>query len=333
MKVTGAKLTRRSAGRCSVKIVTDAGASGVAVTDAAAGRHLLGVATDFVVGTDPRAVTGTWERMHRAAGKQTAGPLRRAVAALDVALWDLKAKAVGEPLWRTLGGGPPRANAHAACRKAGLADRELSAWFGRMARDFGLRGGMLRAGSDPTADRRRLGLARDALVQAAAEPALMLDAGGRWPAAEAIRRIRALESDFDLTWIEGAARGGGAAALKRISERVSAAVCAGAGLGSIAEFRTHFERRSVDVVQLDLAQVGISGALVIADAAFGLELPVVLMAAPGNIHAHLAGVIPGFMSMEVVDPAPGDREFSTGVRIEDGWGVAGNAPGHGLVPA
>ncbi len=331
MKVTRARLTRRSAGRCSVELLTDSGDLGVALVDAGAGAHARRLAADLLAGADPHAVTGLWERMTHAAAKRPGGPLRRAVAALDVALWDLKAKSLGEPLWRTLGGGPPRANAHAACHDAGLSDEALTAWFDRMARMHGLRGGTLRAADSARADLRRLGLVRHALAQAATEPALMLDAGARWTVVEAIRRIRRLEADFDLTWIESAARGGGDAALKRVSDGISAAVCAGARLATMAEFRAHFKRRSMDVVQLDLGMIGITGALVIADAAFGLELPVALMAAPGNIHVHLAGVVPGFMSMEVVDPTPGDADFSTGARIEDGWGVAGDAPGHGLV--
>lgn len=331
MKVTGAKLTRRGAGHCSVELLTDSGVTGVAFVDETAAVPARRIAADILTGADPRAVTSLWERMTCVAARQAGRAVRHAVAALDIALWDLRARALGEPLWRTLGGGRPHANAHAACRDARLADDQLAAWFGRMASRHGLKAGTLHASADAKATRRRLGIVRDALAQASPEPALMLDAGGRWPAAAAIRNIRALEKSFDLTWVEGAARGGAPRALAQVSNGVSAAVCTGAGLSTTVEFRAHFERGSADVVQLDLASFGISGALVIADAAFGLELPVVLRAAPGNIHAHLAGVIPGFMSMEVVDPSPSTSFHSTGVRIEGGRGVAGDAPGHGLV--
>jgi L-alanine-DL-glutamate epimerase-like enolase superfamily enzyme len=331
MKVTGARLTRRPAGRCSIELQTDAGESGVAVLDAAAGAHARRIAGDLLAGTDPRAVTGLWERMTRALPARPGRMLRRAIAALDIALWDLRSRSLGEPLWKTLGGGRPRANAHARCPDSGAADRALAAWFDLVARRYGLRGGTLRAASNTQATLRRLELVHSVLAAATAEPVLVLDAGGRWPAGEAIRRIRALEKVIDLAGIEGAVRGGEARALRRVSRGIGAAVCAGAGLATAAEFREHFERRSVDIVQLDLGATGITGALVIADAAFGLELPVMLMAAPGNIHAHLAGVMPGFMSMEIVDPSPATAGFATGVRIEGGWGVAGDAPGHGLV--
>ncbi len=118
-----------------------------------------------------------------------------------------------------------------------------------------------------------------------------------------------------------------------MSDAIGGAVCAGAGLATIGDFLPHFERRSADVVALDIGAVGITAALQIADAAYGLELPVTLAAAPGNIHVHLAGVMPYFMSVEIVDPRPATGLFTSDVRIADGWAVAGDAPGNGLVPS
>ena len=67
----------------------------------------------------------------------------------------------------------------------------------------------------------------------------------------------------------------------------------------------------------------------IADAAYGLELPVTLMAAPGNIHVHLAGAMPYFMSAEIVDPRPATG-LTSDVRVAGGWAIAGDSPGNGL---
>jgi hypothetical protein len=60
-------------------------------------------------------------------------------------------------------------------------------------------------------------------------------------------------------------------------------------------------------------------------------LPIALADSPGNLHAHLAAAMPYCMSMEVVDPIPATGVFTTDVRIEDGWAVGGDRPGHGLV--
>ena len=90
--------------------------------------------------------------------------------------------------------------------------------------------------------------------------------------------------------------------MKQVSNAISGAVCVGGELG-VSEFLPHFQHRSADVIEIDIGTVGITGALQIADAAFGYELPVTLTATAGNIHAHLAGVMPNFMSLEVLDPA------------------------------
>jgi len=160
----------------------------------------------------------------------------------------------------------------------------------------------------------------------------MIDAGHGWSVQQAIERIRSLEGQFDLTWVEGVSRDADARGLKRLSDSVRCAVCVGRGFTTIGEYLPHLERRSADVVQLDINAIGITAALQVADAAFGLELPVTLSAAPGNVHAYLSGVMPYFMSAEIRDPGPLTRDFASDVRIVDGWAVAGDAPGNGLVP-
>jgi hypothetical protein len=72
----------------------------------------------------------------------------------------------------------------------------------------------------------------------------------------------------------------------------------------------------------------------IADAAYGLELPVTLAAAAGNIHAQVAGVMPNCMSVEILDPEP-PAWLASDVHIAGGRAIAGDAPGNGLrmVPA
>lgn len=344
MKITGVKVTRRagdvhaSAGRsaascCIVELTTDTGLAGIAIADSGARAPVRRLVAEMLVGADPRAVTGIWQRMMNAQSTGRRGKAQsHAAAVLDHALWDLKAKANDEPLWKTLGGARPKANAYASSIGLSLGDEELSAWYLRMARDHGLRGGKLRVGAEERADRRRLERMRAALAEATPEPELMIDADHGWSVKQAIERVRTLEQQFDLTWVEGVSRDRDARGLRQLSDAVRGAVCVGKGFAAIGEFLPHLERRSADVVQVDINAIGITGALQVADAAFGLELPVTLSAAPGNIHAHLAGVMPYSMSVEIVDPEPATRFFNSGVRIEGGWAVAGDAPGNGLVP-
>ena len=345
MKITGVKVTRRagdasaSAGRpaanlCIVALSTDAGLTGIGIGDAGIGALVRRLVADMLVGADPGSVTGIWQQMTGAQSPGRRSKTRsRAIAVLDQALWDLKAKACDEPLWKSLGGARPRANAYASSAGLSLGDEELSAWYLRMARDHGLRAGKLRVGTDENGDARRLERMRAALAEATPEPVLMIDADHGWSVTQAIDRVRSMEQQFDLTWIEGVSRDPDARGLKQLSDAIRGAVCVGRGFATIAEFLPHLERRSADIVQVDINAIGITGALQVADAAYGLELPVTLSAAPGNVHAHLAGVMPYFMSVEIVDPEPVTRLFASDVRIVDGRAVAGDAPGNGLVPS
>ena len=90
------------------------------------------------------------------------------------------------------------------------------------------------------------------------------------------------------------------------------------------------DNEAVDVVQIGQGASGITGAMQIADFAYGFDLPVALMNCPGDFMAHLAAALPNHMMMEVVRAG---REvcFSVDTRIEDGYIVLGDAPGLGWV--
>ena len=167
MKVTGVKVTQQShplsrrmgearlpAGRltescCIIELMTDAGLTGIAIGSEGVRAHIDELVKDVLVGADPRGVTGSGsECLTRARRTRHGRYLDEAIALLDVALWDLKSKANDEPLWKTLGGARPRANAHASGMDLALSDEELSAWYVATARDYGLRGGKLQVGLD-----------------------------------------------------------------------------------------------------------------------------------------------------------------------------------------
>ena len=345
MKVTGVKVTpfghdepvRSKSTRmldasasCIVELASDEGVSGIGVAYGTHGAQVENLVQQLLKGEDPRGAIGLWQRMVNFQLARSHGEIcHEAIAVLDVALWDLKAKHNGEPLWKTLGGSRPRANACASLTDPTLGEAQLSAWLERMARDFGMRAGKIRVGLDPGSDLERLALVRAALLHTTAGPTLAIETDESWSTDEAIRRIRRMEEQFDLAWVECASDSSNFAGLKQVSNAISGAVCVGRELG-VSEFLPHFQHRSADVIEIDIGTVGISGALQIADAAFGYELPVTLTATAGNIHAHLAGVMPSFMSLEVLDPASASRNWSSDVRIEAGWALVGDAPGNGL---
>jgi len=315
-----------------VELGTDDGLVGIGIGAEAARVLIHQLVEGLLLNEDPRGVTGLWQRMVNSCCKDGSGGLMNsAIAVLDLALWDLKAKANAEPLWKTLGGSRPRVNVHASGFDMPLSDEALADWYGSMAQNFGFRSGKLKVGLNQESDVRRLGLMRRALLQRTPEPTLMIDADGYWSPKEALRKVREMEEQFDITWAEEPARRWDFLGLKRVSNGIRAAVCAGEGLDTPGEFLPHFHHHALDVVQVGLRNGGITGALQLADTAFGFELPVTLADSPGNLHAHLAASMPYCMSMEVVNPTPMEGVFTTDVRIEDGWAVVGDQPGHGLV--
>lgn len=347
MKITGVKTTlyqhveqsgaddaeslakKNGATSCLVELSTDEDLAGIGICGTGARTWVEELVKDVLVGENPAGVTGLWQRMGDSRREQR-GLINEAISVLDVALWDLKAKYNNEPLWKTLGGARPWANIYASIAGP-MPDKELSRWYARMAVEYGIREGKLKVGLDLETDLRRLGLMREALQKASTEPVLMIDADECWSPKQAVRMVREMEPEFDLTWVEAPVRYWDFPGMKRVSDNIRAAVCNSKYLDHAGDFLPHFYHRSMDIVQLDTAHGGITGVLQLADAAYGFELPVTLCASPGNFHAHLAGAMPYFMSMEVTDPLATEGILTTDVRIEEGRAVAGDRAGNGLV--
>lgn len=109
---------------------TDEGLTGVGL-----GAH-VDIARVFpaVEGEDPRAVSALYDRMLAHVFKSGhAGATYGAIGAVDMALWDLKAKMAGEPLWRTLGARDRFVPGYASGLCMGLEDDDLYALYGEWA--------------------------------------------------------------------------------------------------------------------------------------------------------------------------------------------------------
>ena len=347
MKITGVKTTlyqcdltrkkgdanspggRVAAGGMAVEITTDEGLTGVHIGGGSAAPQINSLVNDLLIGEDPRGVRGLWLKMvDRAFKGGHDGIMNDAISVIDVALWDLKAKANDEPLWKTLGGSRPRTLAYASGIEMPLNDEELADWYGSMA-NLGFKGGKLKVGLDQDSDLRRIGIMNDALKKNTKRPMLLIDANEYWSPKQAIRHVREFEDHFDITWIEEPARRWDYLGLRRIKDSVRAAVCIGENLDTLGDFLPYFHHGSGDVIQVGAGMTGITGALQIADAAYGFELPVTLGGSPGNFHAHIATALPNHMTMEVTDVVP-DPVFTSDVRVDDGWMIPGDKPGTGI---
>ena len=147
----------------AVFIDTDEGLTGVSIGGSEDG---IGALAPLVVGKDPHGVRGIWKEMVDQVFKGgNRGAVTGAISAIDVALWDLKAKAVGQPLWKLLGASEPRARGYASDIGYCLSDDELRVFYKRMATQ-GITAGKLKGGLDPERDLRRLRIMYEELAKA-----------------------------------------------------------------------------------------------------------------------------------------------------------------------
>jgi len=321
---------RRHSAQVAVFVETDEGLTGVSLGSPSARGHIHSMVNDLLVGRDPRGVRGLWKVMVDFAFKGgNRGIIGDAISAIDIALWDLKAKANGEPLWKTLGASTRKVKAYASGIDLCLSDDELRVYYEAMARK-GISAGKLKVGLDREMDLRRIGIMADALALSGKQPVLTIDSNEYWSPKQAIRHIRYFEEQFDITWAEEPARRWDYWGLRRVSQGIRAAVATGENLDEIGDFIPLIANEAVDIVEIGMGTTGITGAMQVADLAYGFELPVAMMNCPANIMAHLAAALPNHMLMEVVGAGREQGMSLVDNHIEDGWIVLGDAPGLGI---
>ena len=313
----------------AVYLDTDEGLTGIAMSGPGMEKLIKGMVDGLIVGHDPRGVRGLWKKMIDQVFKgNNRGMVSGAIAAIDVALWDLKAKINNEPLWKTLGASSRYVKGYASDIGLNLRDEELGAFYTRLANQ-GINAGKVKVGLNQEDDLRRIGIMHDALARSGKKPLLMIDSNEYWSPKQAIRHIREIEERYDLFWVEEPARRWDYRGLRKVSESVTAAVATGENLNDISEFMALIANEAADVLQVGVGTSGITGALMVAEMAYGFEIPVSLMNCPANYMAHLAAVLPNHNMMEVLD-AGADQGMIHRHTVQDGYVVLSDDPGLGI---
>ena len=233
---------------------------------------------------------------------------RRAAAAIETALWDLLGKERNEPLWRMLGGSDAPIRMH--CKLSERPSGGTCAAFPSAMVD-----------ARPTVD-ETLDLLQ-AITSAHGCTEFMLRLAPAPDIASTIEFICEVERSFDLVAVEVPDAFGDADDTRRISDAIAAAVMNPSVACDMNCLVDHFRARSLNIIQVDVREIGITEALRVSDVAYGLELPAVIAECPGDIGVHLFSAMPYSMSVGT------SRADS---RLESGWLPVGDTPGHGVTP-
>jgi L-alanine-DL-glutamate epimerase-like enolase superfamily enzyme len=313
------------------------GATGLGYTyGAAATAHVVEQQlADVVTGLSAWDVPAANEAMNRAvrnAGRP--GLIAGAVSAVDIALWDLKARLLGLPLTRLLGRSrtevPVYGSGGFTTYDEDQLDRQLRGW----TEELGLPRVKIKIGESwgraERRDRERIAQARRSIGDA---PELYVDANGGYTRKQAVRMARHLDEN-GVTWFEEPVSSDDLAGLAQIRAAVAPEVTAGEYGYTLAHFGHMLGAGAVDCLQADATRCGgitvWLRAAALAEAA-GLELSG--HCAP-HVHAHAAAAIPNVRHLEwFYDHVRIEDLFFDGTLDPHGGSIrpgADGAPGHGL---
>src|SRR5207249_6037503 len=190
--------------------------------------------TPLVIGRDAERIEEIWQAMWWAlhyGGRGGAQAL--AMSAVDIALWDLRARRQERPLWRVLGGFDPRVPCYAGGIDLDLSvDALLRQTDDNLARGF--RAIKLKVGRPSL--REDIERVRAMRAHLGAEFSLMVDANMRWSVDEAIRAARAL-AECDPVWLEEPTSPEDVPGHVRSVREGGLPIAAGENLHTLAEFR------------------------------------------------------------------------------------------------
>ena len=289
----------------ALRIQTDAGIEGIGLTlYGAAMTGALRTALDelgaLIIGDDPLRIEWIARKLSTAAGDSCgpAGIFMLAASAIDTALWDIKGKALEQPLWRLLGGLRDRVPTYAsgALRRGLTDDQSVTAARRLLGRGFiEMKTQMALPGNPTVSDEvRRVRLVREAIGP---DIKLMCDINQRWRPEQAIDIGRRVE-DVGLFWLEDVTACDDFAGLARVTAALSTPVAGGEYVWGMVPFRHMIEARSVDIVMVDLVRVGgITQWMKVAGMAAAFNLPVVSHLLP-EIHVHLIAAAPNGLTVE-----------------------------------
>ncbi|MGO2034941.1 MAG: L-talarate/galactarate dehydratase [Brevibacterium sp.] len=280
---------------------------------------------DVLIGKDPNDIAKNYVSLLWAgASVGRSGVATQALAALDIALYDMKSKRAGLPLAKFLGA--HRDSVRTYNTSGGFLNASIDEVKDAASRSIesGIGGIKIKVGlPDTVEDIRRVSAVREHI----GDVPLMVDANQQWDRSTALRMGRAFD-EHNLVWIEEPLDAYDAEGHARLTRTLDTPIATGEMLSSVAEHKRLIENRACDIIQPDAPRVGgitnFMQLLTLADEA-GLDLaPHFAM----EIHVHLAACYsrePWVEHFDWLDPL-----FNESLETEGGRMLIPSRPGLGF---
>jgi L-alanine-DL-glutamate epimerase-like enolase superfamily enzyme len=326
-------------GVVGTKIVTESGLTGFGFTGTHAhlpsDRLVTSCIADsyapLLLGEDAFDGERLWLKLARHPALQwvgRAGITQIALAAVDIALWDLRAKSAGMPLWQLLGGATKqRLEAYntdigwLSIPKDALIEKSRHA-----IEHDGFRRLKLKVGhADPMIDFERIAAVRHAVGP---NITIAIDANGKWD-LPTCQRFCARAAPLDLFWFEEPMWYDDIASHAALARSTPIPVALGEQLYTAEAFSAFIDAGAVHYVQPDVTRLGgITEYIQVAHMAHARRLPVVAHVGDmGQVHVHLSYWHPATPMLEYI---PWIKDcFAEPIRVEDGHFVRPVQPGAG----
>lgn len=248
-----------------------------------------------------------------------------ALAAIDTALWDLRCRRAGLPLWRMLGGAKdsvPMYTTEGGWLHMPAEDLVADALE---AQALGFAGSKIKIGRPHLSeDRARLAAVRDAVGPGYE---IMVDANQCFTRAEATRRARVLE-EHGIAWFEEPMPADDVMEHARLAASTSVPIAVGESMYSLSQFKDYLVTGGASIVQVDVARIGgITPWMKVAHMAEAHNVPVCphfLM----ELHVGLVCAIPNAPWLEYIPQL--DDLTATTMRMEAGRAYPSDMPGLGI---
>jgi L-alanine-DL-glutamate epimerase-like enolase superfamily enzyme len=329
-------------GVVGTKIVTNKGLEGYGFTGTHAhlpSDHLITSCIKnsygpLLIGEDAADSDRLWQKLSRFPALQwvgRAGITQMSLAAVDIAIWDLRAKAARVPLWKLLGGATT-SKLEAYNTDIGwlsIPKPQLVDGCKRAVEKGGFRCVKLKVGhANPAIDIDRLEAVRQAVGP---NIAVAVDANGRWD-LPTCKRFCARAEALDIFWFEEPLWYDDIASHKALAQSTSIPIALGEQLYTAEAFNNFLQAGAVHVVQPDVTRVGgVTEFIQIAHTVHSHRLPVVPhIGDMGQVHVHLAYWHPASTMLEHIPWI--SHCFSDPARVEDGSYVRPQLPGAGCTP-